>query len=423
MDLEDKLRKPNFLLDGALSSALDEIQSLLGNKVKAALHDKEGRRVHFPKSLDAEQRPSYISQILEVASSLDNNSDDTNNVEKTSYLGILGTPLSLVIDRPFSELTEEQIRNVYDFVENKLSQGLKGIFEPQNEEIEKLTKRIEKLETEAIYETQFNKVGIPIHTRAYACDVLEGKLERFRGAKLRDGAQSEELSVLVLDIDNFKNVNDNLGGHANGDKVIYAVAKAINEIVRSDDVVARSGAGDEFVVVLPKCSPEDARKRAEAIRKKVESVKINLAINPMQTTQYSPTVSIGGYSASQLENVNVESLLNSADQSLYRAKNNGRNRVEFGDAKLEIKPTIEFPQSKTYVTQSVPRKDITITKTVTNNPNTLKEESERKPFEYLAKDYSDEWIESIKKVNHQYVQHTPNNPKVPFAYLAEDYAA
>lgn len=126
---------------------------------------------------------------------------------------------------------------------------------------------------------------------------------------------SHPISVLMIDIDHFKSVNDE-HGHPAGDSVIRAVAKILDKEFRDEDVSARFG-GEEFVVLLNCCDLDNAQKRAEAFRIKIEKLK-PLGIDL--------TVSIG---VSQLENDEqaFSDLLALADKRLYLAKQQGRNKV------------------------------------------------------------------------------------------------
>lgn len=124
----------------------------------------------------------------------------------------------------------------------------------------------------------------------------------------------EHLSILMLDIDFFKKINDNYG-HIVGDKVLIKVSEIISQLIRGFDTVGRYG-GEEFLVILPNTNSENAYKAAERIRKKIEETEFD-DIEHL-------TVSIGFTSYAD---ESIESLINKADQNLYEAKRNGRNKV------------------------------------------------------------------------------------------------
>lgn len=139
------------------------------------------------------------------------------------------------------------------------------------------------------------------------------------------------LSVLMLDIDHFKAYNDYYG-HLKGDSCICTIANEVQiSAKRPADLAARFG-GEEFVLVLPDTHLYDAVNIAEELRSKIYSHKIPHA--DKESIDFI-SVSIGVASCQPLENANtektVQNLLNTADKELYKAKNNGRNRVSNAD--------------------------------------------------------------------------------------------
>jgi len=131
----------------------------------------------------------------------------------------------------------------------------------------------------------------------------------------------EPALVLMIDIDHFKQVND-AHGHQAGDIVLKDVAVALGECIRPMDTVARFG-GEEFAMILPNCASFFAQQVAERIRTHVSSRCID--IGPRQ--QVSVTVSIGGAFAPQWVRSSPLLWVERADQQLYRAKSEGRNRA------------------------------------------------------------------------------------------------
>ena len=129
--------------------------------------------------------------------------------------------------------------------------------------------------------------------------------------------RSQSLSLLMADVDNFKNINDTYGHHM-GDEFLKAVGEVLKENTREEDLAARMG-GDEFVILLPQTRLKEALKIAERIKDSVGEISILSEDN-------INTLSIG---AAALKNDdNSESLLKKADDALYKAKEKGRNRVE-----------------------------------------------------------------------------------------------
>lgn len=125
---------------------------------------------------------------------------------------------------------------------------------------------------------------------------------------------------LMVDIDHFKRVNDTYG-HFAGDEVIKRVASILRGTVRSDDIVARFG-GEEFVVFLYDRNPETGFKVAERMRAAIEAKTISF-----EDITVNVTVSIGGSLKQACDD--IENSIQEADEALYRAKNEGRNRTVF----------------------------------------------------------------------------------------------
>jgi two-component system cell cycle response regulator len=144
-------------------------------------------------------------------------------------------------------------------------------------------------------------------------DRLESELDRARRYSLT-------LSLLMVDLDHFKAVNDNFG-HLAGDEALRGVARVLQREARSVDVVARYG-GEEFVVILPETGEEGAVKVAERIRARVEE-------QPSEgiTAMPSVTVSVGVATVLSTRIQAPEELIALADEALYRAKARGRNCV------------------------------------------------------------------------------------------------
>ena len=131
----------------------------------------------------------------------------------------------------------------------------------------------------------------------------------------------EPALVLMIDIDHFKKINDT-HGHPAGDLVLKAVAQALHECIRPMDTLARFG-GEEFAMILPNCPPSFGLAVAERVRLKVQSRVVTIA--PGQ--QVSVTVSLGGAFAPQWVRSSAPLWIDRADQQLYRAKSEGRNRA------------------------------------------------------------------------------------------------
>lgn len=137
----------------------------------------------------------------------------------------------------------------------------------------------------------------------------------------RVARSGESALLLMVDIDHFKRVNDT-HGHGVGDKVIRAVAQALNDSVRPMDLVARIG-GEEYAVLLPNCPQAFGPQVAARVRRQVANSVVKLA----DGSPLAVTVSVGGAFAPQWVRSTPSIWLQRADLQLYRAKAEGRDRV------------------------------------------------------------------------------------------------
>ncbi len=152
-------------------------------------------------------------------------------------------------------------------------------------------------------------------------DTLTGLYNRYHLNEISPGLiadaleSGEKLSLIVLDADRFKKINDTFG-HKTGDQVLQQIARRLQKICRADDLVARVG-GEEFIVILPGMQISEAEVRAELIRKQLEDLK---------PCGIRVTASIGVAELASTEN--YDELFQRADRAMYDAKTNGRNKVE-----------------------------------------------------------------------------------------------
>jgi two-component system cell cycle response regulator len=129
------------------------------------------------------------------------------------------------------------------------------------------------------------------------------------------------LSVLILDVDNFKKVNDTYGHHW-GDEVLKKIAESLRTMTRRSDYPARYG-GEEFVLVLPETELESALSVDGKVRAEIKTVKFGT-----KAKSFSVTVSAGLSSTCNKQYSNWQQMLEDADQALYLAKNRGKDRAE-----------------------------------------------------------------------------------------------
>ncbi|HEY8338899.1 MAG TPA: GGDEF domain-containing protein [Egibacteraceae bacterium] len=143
---------------------------------------------------------------------------------------------------------------------------------------------------------------------------------------------SRDLSLVILDIDHFKQVNDTYG-HQAGDDVLVEVARRIRDSVRIPDVVARYG-GEEFVVLLPGTGLEGAVATAERIRRAIGSTPIPMTRGFEDQPEGLRVSASLGVASFGVHGRTVSSLLRSADAAMYTAKTSGRDRVVAADPDL-----------------------------------------------------------------------------------------
>jgi diguanylate cyclase (GGDEF)-like protein len=154
-----------------------------------------------------------------------------------------------------------------------------------------------------------------LYNRRYLIDYLERELAR-------SARYHRPLALLMLDIDHFKTINDQLG-HLAGDLTLRGLADCMRSEVRSDELLARYG-GEEFAAVLAETDQAEAAEVAERIRLAVQNRPFDF-----EDQRYSVTVSLGVASVRADEVLPAHELIRHADERLYLAKRQGRNRVVF----------------------------------------------------------------------------------------------
>ncbi|MCW8853617.1 MAG: GGDEF domain-containing protein [Gammaproteobacteria bacterium] len=127
------------------------------------------------------------------------------------------------------------------------------------------------------------------------------------------------ISVIMMDIDHFKNINDTYG-HSVGDKVLQLAGQLLTDMVREIDIVARIG-GEEFAFILPETGLDEARQLTERLRHKIETTTVTYEDNSIQITASF------GISSCSTTDEGLETMLTKADDALYIAKRKGRNQI------------------------------------------------------------------------------------------------
>ncbi|MBI3017499.1 MAG: diguanylate cyclase [Deltaproteobacteria bacterium] len=205
--------------------------------------------------------------------------------------------LKLIVQRAL-ERFDLEIRN------RELVQELKQI----NEGLEKTVQdRTQKLSELAVTD-ELTQVGNP----RYFWAQLQAEVER-------SDRYGHPLSLLLVDIDYFKNYNDE-HGHAIGDKALKTIAQVLKKNIRSTDFIARYG-GEEFAIILTETPPKKAQEMAERLRQAVVHKKFSYKIKNKKKKGLTISIGAAGYSKEK----NPKKLVLRADKALYQAKRKGRN--------------------------------------------------------------------------------------------------
>lgn len=182
-------------------------------------------------------------------------------------------------------------------------------------QVRERTAEIERMHRKAVEASRTDMLtGLP-NRRAFYDEAVQ-ELERAR-------RYGHSVSLIMLDIDSFKAINDS-HGHAAGDEVLRHLAGILGQEKRSHDLVGRLG-GEEFALILPEASPTEAVSLAERIR---AAIAADLAVHNGVAMAYSASFGV----AQRRPGESIESLLHRADEALYAAKAAGRNRVEAAES-------------------------------------------------------------------------------------------
>lgn len=188
---------------------------------------------------------------------------------------------------------------------------IEGALRTANQQLESQLKEIEGLQS-SLREQAIRDPLTHLHNRRFLNESIE---QEFHHAK----RTSEYLSIILIDIDNFKTINDTYG-HMTGDSCLIALANLLQQHVRRSDILCRYG-GEEFILVLPATNLEGATQHAEKIRRLVEDQVVEL-----DGQQIRFTISLG-VSVYPVHGDSYKVTLNKADDALYASKRAGRNRV------------------------------------------------------------------------------------------------
>ena len=155
-----------------------------------------------------------------------------------------------------------------------------------------------------------------LYNRRYLMEILDREFQRSHRKR-------GNLSLVLLDIDHFKKINDSYG-HQEGDVVLAGVAETTRAVLRRYDIAARYG-GEEFIRVLPETPADEAYAVAARLREAVQEMTFP---RPMENLTVTISLGVATYPSERIDC--IDSLIRQADEALYRAKQTGRNRVEIG---------------------------------------------------------------------------------------------
>ena len=257
-----------------------------------------------------------LSSLLSTRLTLENG---IASDEDRSTVAITGSNLVVRASdaRPFTDAEREFVREVFDLLR---------LTEQTDARLRMFEDRIGKLEGENLDLLMQNRTLSEIsardsltglYNRWYVMEKIDSEMNR----ALRHGSP---MSVLMLDLDHFKTVNDSFG-HSVGDSVLKVVGQVLRDSCRVYDVAGRYG-GEEFCVILPDTRVINTRIVAERIRSRLESTAL-----PVGERSIVVTASIGVAGTDAVADdgvVTAAALLDRADRALYAAKHQGRNRVE-----------------------------------------------------------------------------------------------
>ena len=289
----------------------NEIDRLIGEKVRftEAINAKLYREhVAEPDLSNIEQIRGNLNQLLsEIGATLHEAGDGARSFEGT---------LGGIADNFAQKNDLDDIRQLLKTLVKETRQmqstttAMQSSFEQKSREIEELQDQLQRERKRAITD--------PL-TGLYNRTALIDELHSAIGEMDEEGGQPP--SLIMLDIDHFKSVNDT-HGHLIGDRVIRFVAQVLQKNTKGKDTAARYG-GEEFTVLLPGTPAVGAKSVAEVIRKAVASAQLVRADNKQPLGQITISAGVAAYQGES----DVMDFIDRADQALYQSKNNGRNRT------------------------------------------------------------------------------------------------
>ncbi|MCK5461055.1 GGDEF domain-containing protein [Candidatus Gracilibacteria bacterium] len=196
------------------------------------------------------------------------------------------------------------------------------------QQLEKTQNRVQELLENTRWTADEHEDIVKVLTKKSENDPLTGLANREKMRYFLDDEiakferYGQSLSLIELDLDHFKKINDT-HGHLAGDEVLKSISETIKKSIRKTDLAVRYG-GEEFIIVLPNTSGEESKNFAERLRKNIEQNMVNFGNKTIKVT-----ASLG---VAELKKGETEkNLLCKADKALYSSKGNGRNQINYAE--------------------------------------------------------------------------------------------
>lgn len=295
-DIRDILFLRYLQADEEFSDYLNQLRAELGNIRSALAGAAENDQAKTAAAAKFSEDVSSGVERMRASVAKDQSVDNLKH-EVTEHISFISDALQTYQSKPNVSLTEQL-------------EQLVGRVKSIEKESQKTKEALEEQRHKATHDTL---TGLP-NREAYIERAFE-EMQRFK-------RYQRPLTMAVCDIDHFKKINDGYG-HQAGDKVLKLIAKVISTRLRKVDFIARFG-GEEFVILMPETTPEQAFKVLDKIRATVGKSPFRFKESPVKIT-----ISFG--ISSFLDEDSAETVFERADQALYKAKNDGRNRCIIAD--------------------------------------------------------------------------------------------